>query len=35
MVPRVTRAQSMDALPSMATVAGFKAVLLAGSRAGD
>jgi len=25
----------MDALPSMATVAGFKAVLLAGSRAGD
>ena len=28
-VPRITRAQSMDALSSMSTVAGFKAVLLA------
>ncbi|MHB2017069.1 MAG: Re/Si-specific NAD(P)(+) transhydrogenase subunit alpha [Candidatus Xenobia bacterium] len=28
MVPRITRAQSMDALSSMATVAGYKAVLL-------
>jgi NAD(P) transhydrogenase subunit alpha len=28
-VPRITRAQSMDALSSMATVAGYKAVLLA------
>src|SRR5258707_5347925 len=29
LVPRITRAQSMDALSSMATVAGYKAVLLA------
>jgi NAD(P) transhydrogenase subunit alpha len=29
MVPRITRAQSMDALSSMATVAGYKAVLMA------
>ena len=29
MVPRITRAQSMDALSSMATIAGYKAVLLA------
>jgi NAD(P) transhydrogenase subunit alpha len=29
LVPRITRAQSMDALSSMATVAGFKAVVLA------
>ncbi len=29
MVPRITRAQSMDALSAMATVAGYKAVLLA------
>ncbi len=29
MMPRITRAQSMDALSSMATVAGYKAVLLA------
>lgn len=29
LVPRLTRAQSMDALSSMATVAGYKAVLLA------
>jgi len=28
-IPRITRAQSMDALSSMATVAGYKAVLLA------
>ncbi|HEY3997229.1 MAG TPA: NAD(P)(+) transhydrogenase (Re/Si-specific) subunit alpha, partial [Candidatus Xenobia bacterium] len=28
-VPRITRAQSMDALSSMSTVAGYKAVLLA------
>jgi H+-translocating NAD(P) transhydrogenase subunit alpha len=30
LMPRITRAQSMDALSSMATVAGYKAVLLAG-----
>jgi len=29
LVPRITRAQSMDALSSMATVVGYKAVLLA------
>jgi NAD(P) transhydrogenase subunit alpha len=29
LVPRISRAQSMDALSSMATVAGYKAVLLA------
>src|SRR5882672_2107888 len=29
LVPRTTRAQSMDALSSMATVAGYKAVILA------
>jgi H+-translocating NAD(P) transhydrogenase subunit alpha len=29
LIPRTTRAQSMDALSSMATVAGYKAVLLA------
>jgi len=29
MVPRITRAQSMDVLSSMATVAGYRAVLLA------
>jgi NAD(P) transhydrogenase subunit alpha len=29
MIPRITRAQSMDALSSMATVAGYKSVLLA------
>ena len=28
-MPRITRAQSMDALSSMATIAGYKAVLLA------
>jgi NAD(P) transhydrogenase subunit alpha len=28
LVPRITRAQAMDALSSMATVAGYKAVLL-------
>jgi NAD(P) transhydrogenase subunit alpha len=31
-VPRITRAQSMDALSSMATVAGYKAVLSAADR---
>ncbi len=31
MVPRITRAQSMDALSSMATLAGYKAALLAAS----
>jgi H+-translocating NAD(P) transhydrogenase subunit alpha len=31
MVPRISRAQSMDALSSMATIAGYKAVLLAAS----
>ena len=30
-IPRITRAQSMDALSSMATVAGYKAALLAAS----
>jgi NAD(P) transhydrogenase subunit alpha len=29
LMPRITRAQSMDALSSMATVAGYKAILLA------
>ncbi|GIW44807.1 MAG: NAD(P) transhydrogenase subunit alpha [Candidatus Binatia bacterium] len=29
MMPRITRAQSMDALTSMATIAGYKAVLVA------
>jgi NAD(P) transhydrogenase subunit alpha len=29
LIPRITRAQAMDALSSMATVAGYKAVLLA------
>lgn len=32
MVPRITRAQSMDALSSQATVAGYKAVLMAANR---
>jgi NAD(P) transhydrogenase subunit alpha len=32
LVPRITRAQSMDALSSMATIAGYKAVLLAADR---
>ena len=31
-VPRITRAQSMDALSSMATVSGYKSVLLAAAR---
>lgn len=31
LVPRITRAQSMDALSSMATIVGYKAVLLAAS----
>lgn len=33
-VPRISRAQSMDALSSMATVAGYKAVLLSTERLG-
>lgn len=33
-VPRISRAQSMDALSSMATVAGYKAVLLAADQIG-
>lgn len=32
LVPRITRAQAMDALSSMATVAGYKAVLLGAAR---
>ena len=32
LVPRITRAQSMDALSSMATVAGYKAVISAADR---
>jgi H+-translocating NAD(P) transhydrogenase subunit alpha len=32
LMPRITRAQSMDALSSMATVAGYKAVLIAPAR---
>ncbi len=31
-IPRITRAQSMDALSSMSTVAGYKAVLMAANR---
>jgi NAD(P) transhydrogenase subunit alpha len=33
-IPRISRAQSMDALSSMATVAGYKAVLLAAVKQG-
>jgi NAD(P) transhydrogenase subunit alpha len=33
-VPRITRAQSMDALSSMATIAGYKAVLIAAEKLG-
>lgn len=33
-IPRIARAQSMDALSSMATVAGYKAVLLAANHLG-
>lgn len=33
-VPRITRAQSMDALSSMATIAGYKAVLVAAGEIG-
>src|SRR5262249_45003977 len=29
LIPRITRAQSMDALSAMATIAGYKAVILA------
>ncbi len=32
LMPRITRAQSMDALSSMATIAGYKAVLMAADR---
>jgi NAD(P) transhydrogenase subunit alpha len=32
LMPRITRAQSMDALSSMATIAGYKAVLLAANQ---
>jgi NAD(P) transhydrogenase subunit alpha len=32
LIPRITRAQSMDVLSSMATIAGYKAVLMAASR---
>jgi NAD(P) transhydrogenase subunit alpha len=32
MIPRITRAQSMDVLSSMATIAGYKAVILAADR---
>src|SRR5207237_6514629 len=32
LVPRITRAQAMDALSSLATVAGYKAVLLGADR---
>jgi NAD(P) transhydrogenase subunit alpha len=32
LMPRITRAQSMDALSSMATIAGYKAVLMAAER---
>ncbi len=32
LIPRITRAQAMDALSSMATVVGYKAVLLGASR---
>jgi H+-translocating NAD(P) transhydrogenase subunit alpha len=31
-IPRITRAQSMDSLSSMSTIAGYKAVLLAAAR---
>lgn len=34
MVPRITRAQGMDALSSMSTIAGYKAVLIAASTLG-
>ncbi len=34
LVPRITRAQSMDALSSMSTVAGYRAVLLAAQHMG-
>jgi len=34
LIPRITRAQSMDALSSQATVAGYKAVLLAATEIG-
>jgi NAD(P) transhydrogenase subunit alpha len=33
-IPRITRAQSMDALSSMSTISGYKAVLMAAERLG-
>jgi NAD(P) transhydrogenase subunit alpha len=33
-IPRITRAQSMDALSSMSTIAGYKSVLIAAARIG-
>ncbi len=35
LVPRITRAQEMDALSSQASIAGYKAVVLAASRLGN
>ena len=35
LIPRITRAQAMDALSSMATVVGYKAVLLGASQIHD
>ena len=35
LMPRITRAQSMDALSSMATIAGYRAVLLAATSAAE
>ena len=32
LIPRITRAQSMDALSSMATISGYRAVLLGASQ---
>jgi NAD(P) transhydrogenase subunit alpha len=32
LIPRITRAQSMDALSSMATICGYKAILMAADR---
>ncbi|MEI9426090.1 NAD(P)(+) transhydrogenase (Re/Si-specific) subunit alpha, partial [Mesorhizobium sp. Cs1299R1N1] len=34
MVPRISRAQKMDALPSMANIAGYRAVIEAGANFG-
>ena len=35
LVPRITRAQSMDALSSQASIAGYKAVLMAAAKLGN